>query len=126
MGSHAGFTNHSLRGLVAGPLGQDYSASQMTYDLRHLRLHGLLQRSPRTHPYALTADGVRVAVFYNKAHARLIRPLIASPDQPPAPLELRRALAHHRPSHHQLRRQRPPHRGMKPADTLQKPATELR
>ena len=65
----------------------------MTYDLRHLRLHGLLQRSPRTHPYALTADGVRVAVFYNKAHARLIRPLIASPDQPPAPLELRRALA---------------------------------
>jgi hypothetical protein len=29
----AGFTNKSLRGLVAGLLGADYSANQMTYDL---------------------------------------------------------------------------------------------
>jgi hypothetical protein len=89
----AGFTNHSLRGLVAGLLDRDYTANQMTYDLRRLRLHGLIERIPRTHRYALTPDGTRVAVFYNKVHARVLRPLIAAPDQPPAPIELRRALA---------------------------------
>jgi hypothetical protein len=40
----------------------------------------------------LTPEGVRVAVFYNKVHARLLRPLIAAGDKPPAPIELRRAL----------------------------------
>ena len=89
----AGFTNKSLRGLVAGLLGQDYTTSQMTYDLRRLRLHGLIERIPRTNTYTLTPDGLRVAVFYNKIHDRLLRPLVAAGDQPPAPLELRRALA---------------------------------
>ena len=89
----AGFTNHSLRGLVAGLLEQDYTAHQMTYDLRRLRLHGLIERIPNTHRYMITSDGIRVAVFYNKVHARVLRPLIAAPDQPPAPIELRRALA---------------------------------
>jgi predicted MarR family transcription regulator len=77
----------------AGYANCGYSASQMTYDLRHLRLHGRIQRIPRTRTYTLTADGVRVALFYIKVHARLLRPLIARPDQPPARLELRRALA---------------------------------
>ncbi|MGH8925144.1 MAG: hypothetical protein ACRDWA_10985 [Acidimicrobiia bacterium] len=88
----AGFTNKRLRGLVAGLLGTDYTANQMTYDLRRLRLHGLIQRIPGTNSYTLTPDGTRVAIFYNKVHARLLRPLIAAPDTPPAPIELRRAL----------------------------------
>jgi hypothetical protein len=89
----AGFTNKSLRGLVAGLLERDYTPGQMTYDLRRLRVHGLITRTPRTNTYVLTAEGVRVAVFYNKVHARLLRPLVAAGDQPPAPTELRRALA---------------------------------
>jgi hypothetical protein len=89
----AGFTNKSLRGLVAGLLERDYTTNQMTYDLRRLRVHGLIQRVPRTNTYTLTPDGVRVAVFYTKIHNRLLRPLIAAGDQPPAPVELRRALA---------------------------------
>ena len=89
----AGFTNVSLRGLVAGLLGRDYSASQTTYDLRRLRLHGLVHRMEGTNTYTLTAEGLRVAVFYTKVHARLLRPLIAAADQPAAPIELRRALA---------------------------------
>jgi hypothetical protein len=89
----AGFTNKSLRGLVAGLLGRDYTASQMTYDLRRLRVHGLIARIPSTNTYTLTADGLRVAVFYTKVHDRLLRPLLACADQPPAPIELRRALA---------------------------------
>ena len=86
-----GFTNRSLRGLVAGLLGTDYTTNQMTYDLRRLRLHGLIERIPHTNTYTLTPDGIRVAVFYTKLHHRLLAPLLAA-DQPPAPVELRRAL----------------------------------
>jgi hypothetical protein len=39
----------------------------------------------------LTRDGLRVALFYTKVHNRLLEPLLAA-DQPPAPIELRRAL----------------------------------
>jgi hypothetical protein len=87
-----GFTNSSLRGLVAGLLGRDYSSNQMTYDLRRLRLHGLITRIPHTNTYVLTPEGQRIAVFYPKLKDRLLGPLLEA-DQPPAPLPLRRALA---------------------------------
>jgi len=41
----AGFTNKSLRGLVAGLLGQDYTTNQMIYDLRRLRVHALIDNA---------------------------------------------------------------------------------
>jgi hypothetical protein len=87
----AGFNSRSLRTLVAGLLGTTYTSAQMTYDLRRLRLHGLIARFPRSRTYMLTPDGVRVALFYTKVHDRLLSPLLAA-DQPPAPLPLRRAL----------------------------------
>ena len=55
-----GFTNKSLRGHVAGLLGRDYSSSQMSYDLRRLRLHGLIERQSghqHLHPHARRASG---------------------------------------------------------------------
>ena len=87
-----GFTNKSLRGHVAGLLGQPYSASKMSYDLRRLRLHGLIQRLPHSNTYVLTPEGIRVAVFYTKLQNRLLRPLLDA-DKPPAPIPVRRALA---------------------------------
>lgn len=87
----SGFTNKSLRCLVAGLLGNEYTTSQMSYDLRRLRLHGLIQRIPRTNTYSFTPDGIRVAVFYCKVHDRILKPLLAA-DLPPAPPELTRAL----------------------------------
>jgi hypothetical protein len=87
-----GFTNKSLRGQVAGLLGNDYSSSQMSYDLRRLRLHGLIERRAGSNSYGLTPEGIRVAVFYTKLHSRLLRPLLEA-DAPPAPTEMRRALA---------------------------------
>jgi hypothetical protein len=87
----SGFTNQSLRGLVAGLLGVDYTNHQMTYDLRRLRLHGLITRLPRTNTYVLTPEGTRVTVFYTKLRDRLLHPLLEA-DKPPAPPELRRAL----------------------------------
>jgi len=86
-----GFTNKSLRGLVAGHLGQDYTQNQMSYDLRRLRLHGLIQRLPHSNTYVLTSEGIRVAVFYTKLQNRLLRPLLDT-NQPPAKIEIRRAL----------------------------------
>jgi hypothetical protein len=81
-----GFTNRSLRGLVAGLLGRDYTTSQMTYDLRRLRLHGLIERVPHTNTYVTTSEGLRVALFYTKVHARVLRPLLDAGDRPPAPV----------------------------------------
>jgi hypothetical protein len=45
-----------------------------------------------THTCTLTPDGQRVAAFYTKLHRELLRPLLDA-DKPPAPIELRRALA---------------------------------
>jgi hypothetical protein len=87
----AGFNNRRLRALVAGLLGTTYTPAQMSYDLRRLRLHGLIARVPRSNTYFLTPQGRRVALFYTKVHHRLLTPLLAA-DTPPAPLPLRRAL----------------------------------
>jgi hypothetical protein len=86
-----GITNKSLRALMTGLLHAPYSPGQMTYDLRRLRMTGLIRRIGRTNRYVLTSDGIKVAVFYTKLHNRLLRPLLAA-DQPQAPPELRAAL----------------------------------
>jgi len=39
----------------------------------------------------LTADGIRVAIFYTKLYARLLEPLLAA-DHPPAAPQLQQAL----------------------------------
>lgn len=46
----------------------------MTYQLRRLRLHGLIQRIPETHRYRLTDFGFRVALFCTRAYSRILRP----------------------------------------------------
>ena len=90
-GVHAvgGITNRSLRAQVAVLLGTDYTPAQMSYDLRRLRLKGIITRLPHSNTYLLTPEGLRVAVFYVKISDRLLRPLLA--DTPPAPLPVRRA-----------------------------------
>jgi len=89
----AGFRNRDLRPHVAALLGRDltsYSRGAMTYDLRRLRLHGLIERVPRTHRYTLTSFGLRVAFFCSKVSLRILRPgsaaLIDPPDDLPHPL----------------------------------------
>ena len=86
-----GFTNKNLRVLTAGLLGSDYRPGQMTYDLRRLRLAGLIRRLPHTNRYTLTPDGIRIAVFYTKIYNRMLVPLTAA-NQPQAPPQLRAAL----------------------------------
>ena len=53
-------SNHSLRGAVAQRLVgflETYSNAQMTYDLRRLRLKGLIERIDHSHRYHLTDLG---------------------------------------------------------------------
>jgi hypothetical protein len=87
----SGITNKSLRALMTGLIAAPYAGGQATYDLRRLRLAGLIHRIEHTNRYVLTPDGTRFAIFYTKLHNRLLRPLMAA-DQAQAPPELRQAL----------------------------------
>jgi predicted MarR family transcription regulator len=72
-------------------LSEPYSMSQMSYDLRRLRLKGLITRLPHTNTYVCTDEGQPVALLYTKVHDRLLRTLLAA-NAPPAPPPLRQAL----------------------------------
>jgi predicted MarR family transcription regulator len=58
--------------LTAGLLGSDYRPNQTTYDLRRLRLAGLIHRLPHTNRYQITAEGIHIAVIYTKIYNRLL------------------------------------------------------
>jgi hypothetical protein len=84
-----GFHNRDLRALVADLLGvtkKQYTAGQMTYDLRRLRLKGLIFRPPKTNRYFLTPYGWKVARLFSRLEARVFRP---------AQLETRPGLSSH-------------------------------
>lgn len=85
-----GFRNRDLRLHVEALLGRPYTAAQMTYDLRRLRLKGLIHRIPRTHRYTATSYGLKVAFFYAKVYLRILRPnwaaLLPEDDHLPHPL----------------------------------------
>ncbi len=72
-----GFANRDLREPLAQLLGIDpgkITPGQMTYDLRRLRLHGLIERIPKSHRYQLTPFGLRTALFFSRSYTRLLRP----------------------------------------------------
>jgi hypothetical protein len=91
-----GFRNRDLRPQVEALLGHAYSAAQMTYDLRRLRLKGVIHRVPKTHRYTATSYGLKVAFFCAKLYLRILRPewtaLLPADDSLPRPL--RAALDH--------------------------------
>jgi hypothetical protein len=86
-----GFRNTDLRAHLAPLLGLDPSLmtqGRMSYDLRRLRQHGLIERLPGTHRYTVTDHGFHLAVFLTRVHNRLLRPGLSealtehSPDSP--------------------------------------------
>lgn len=71
-----GFRNRQLRPLLAQLLAipqSKISQGRMSYDLRRLRLHGLIERIPNSHRYRLTLLGLKTALFYSRVHHRLLR-----------------------------------------------------
>jgi len=78
-----GFTNQSLRQQVADLLDPEqatYRSAQMSYDLRRLRLKGLIWRVPNSYRYQLTTYGRKVALLFSKLEARIFRPALAALD----------------------------------------------
>jgi hypothetical protein len=72
-----GFASKQLRGPLAQLLGLDpatITQARMSYDLRRLRLHGIIERIPRTHRYRLTPFGLRTSMFLSRTWSRLLRP----------------------------------------------------
>jgi hypothetical protein len=91
-----GFSNKDLREQIAPLLGLragQIRPGRMSYDLRRLRLHGLVERLPGTHRYRLTPRGLRTALFYTRVYARILRPGLAlvSPQAVDANHQLRRS-----------------------------------
>ena len=93
-----GFRNHELREHLARLLGRDpqqCTPGQMTYQLRRLRLHGLIVRQPRSHRYRVTDQGLCVALFFTRSYARVVDPGLSQLASLPLPgdTKLQRALA---------------------------------
>jgi predicted MarR family transcription regulator len=71
-------SNRSLRNIVAQRLGITYSSAQMSYDLRRLRIKGLIERIGNSYRYRLTDLGLRVVTFFTKLYHRLFCPGLAA------------------------------------------------
>lgn len=93
-----GFRNRDLRIHLADLLaftGSRYTAAKMSYDLRRMRLKGIIVRLHRTNRYFLTPYGRKATLFLTRLHARLLRPAFAAIDSTtvtPVPHRLRQAL----------------------------------
>jgi hypothetical protein len=92
-----GFSNRELRDHWAPLIGktpQSITPGQMTYHLRRLRLHGLIERVPKTHRYRVTGPGWRTLLFCTRCYNRVLRPGLSeiAPDQEAAPQSLNRAV----------------------------------
>jgi hypothetical protein len=91
----AGFTSRDLRHHLASLLGhtEPMTSGQSSYDLRRLRVHGLIQRLPHSHRYRVTDSGLRHALFLTRLHDRFLRTGLAelSDPDPPTPSRLRAA-----------------------------------
>ena len=89
-----GFSNHALREQLAplqGLPAEQLTPGRMTYDLRRLRLHGLIERIPKTHRYRVTGFGLRTALFFTRTYARVLRPGLSMliPEHAPSRCPLR-------------------------------------
>jgi DNA-binding HxlR family transcriptional regulator len=91
-----GFRAADLRQHLAALSGKnpgDISQGALTYQLRRLRLHGIIQRIANSFRYRITTFGFRAALFFTRAYNRLLRPAVACalPDHHAADGPLKRA-----------------------------------
>jgi hypothetical protein len=87
------FAHKDVREHLAPLLGHkpsQYSTGRVTYDLRRLRMHRLIERIPQTHRYRITPIGLRTALFCTRLYNRALRPGLAviapKPLRPQLPL----------------------------------------
>jgi hypothetical protein len=76
-----GFRSVDLRKYLAalsGRLPETIGQNALTYQLRRLRLHGMIERVPGSFRYRVTDRGFRAALFFSRLYNRLLRPGIAA------------------------------------------------
>jgi hypothetical protein len=84
-----GFQAKDVRAFLAPLLGlhpAQLTPGQISYNLRRLRLRGLITRVPNTHRYKVTADGLRIALFCSRTYSRVLRTGLAHIRTPSTPL----------------------------------------
>jgi len=76
-----GFRSADLRKHLAALSGRSpdtITQAAVTYQLRRLRLHGIIERVPKTFSYRVTQNGLRAALFFTRLYNRLLRPGLAA------------------------------------------------
>lgn len=76
-----GFRSADLRkhlALLTGRSPNCLSQGAITYQLRRLRLHGIIERMPHSFCYRVTQFGFRAALFFTRLYNRLLRPGFAA------------------------------------------------
>ncbi len=86
-----GFRANEFRAFLAPLLGLDpakLTQGQISYNLRRLRLRGLIARIPKSNRYRVTPEGLRVALFYSRTYSRVVRTGLSliSHTAPPTPI----------------------------------------
>jgi hypothetical protein len=88
-GSHlAGWRTAQIHPAILKAFGlttETYSLTQLRYDVRKMKAHGLVQREGRSYAYRLTEKGTKVAAMFVLFHQRVCGPLANT-------------LFHHRPT----------------------------
>jgi hypothetical protein len=83
-----------------GVPAERYSLTQVRYDLRKLKTHGLLERIGASYAYRLTGKGIRAGAMFILFHKRVCGPLANSlfhhrpEDRTPRPAKIARAYHH--------------------------------
>jgi hypothetical protein len=100
-GSHlAGWRVADIHAAILAAFGLTadcYSLTQLRYDLRKLKAHGLLERIGRTYAYRLTEKGIRIGALFILFHKRVCGPLAGSlfqhrsEDRSPQPTPIEKA-----------------------------------
>ena len=68
---------------LLGVPAESITPGKMTYDLRRLRMHGLIERVPGTFRYQVTDAGIAHALFLTRLHDKFLRTGLAALAGPP-------------------------------------------
>ncbi|MDR3360958.1 MAG: hypothetical protein LBO20_10045 [Bifidobacteriaceae bacterium] len=82
-----GFTAADFKTAAGQLRAEPLTSGQATYDLRRLRVHGLIARRPHTRRYDVTDQGLRQALLITHVHDRVLQTGLAQLAEPvPNPL----------------------------------------
>ncbi len=79
------------RVLRQGLLADAYTPTKATYDLRRLRLKGIIERVPHSHRYRVKAHGLCLCLAVVKLHDRVLAPAYSHYRVQPTSAQVERA-----------------------------------